>query len=397
MTEVTRTFHIVNKHGFEAKMTELTRRFKVEFSVVWGTSYEESVEIARDEFINVWYHPCDVTFSFEEFKIDGYTYLGAIKDNDMIGLITIHGNELTEGLNLSDWVKSFDGIPCHACNRRHVRKIGHLFRQEASGDLQVFGSGCAKKYFGINFDRVLSFFETLQTRYDDWAEGEFRTYVAYRVDSNVAIKDAYYLISKYGYTSKSRAECESDSTAWAMTQFGDKERTKVAKEYDIITLKVDPSVIWETSYTKDPENKSDFEHNIEVMQEKLKFHLCGEKDFGMVAYMVWAEWFKPAPVEKAEYTLPEVEVGDKIKKVVVTFSNLTYFDGYYGRTYINELIDKTNNVRYKWFSSVSVSHKFEGIEFGTELFLKIGTVKKVEDDPKWGKSVILSRASLYEI
>lgn len=395
MTEITRNFQVVRKHGFEAKMAELTRRYKVEFKVVWGEAFNESVEVARDEFIRVWFHPCTVTFSFEEFKIDGYTYLGNILDNDMIGLITIHGNDLTEGLDLSSWVKSFDGIPCHACNRRHVRKIGHVFMKDDTQELQVYGSGCAKKYFGINFDRVLSFFQNLGKRYDDWADMEFRTYVAYRVDSFVAIKDAYYCIAKYGYTSKSRAEHESDSTAWAVDSITDASREKLP-DYEITTASIDPSVVWEKSYTKDPENKTDFEHNIEVIQEKLKFHLCGPKDFGWIAFMVYNEWFKPAPVEKVEYELPEgVEVGDKIREKVVTFTSIKSFDNEWGRTYINELV--CDNVRYKWFSSVSVAHKFEGIEFGKELFLKIGTVKKIEDDPKWGKSVILTRASLYEI
>lgn len=414
MTEITSKFNVFHKEAFETKLAELIRRYKVDASVVWGDAYQTEIQEridGCDTLFKVWVFPCEVTFSFAEFKIDGYTYLGCIKDSDRMGFITIHGNGLTEGLDISNFVKSFKDIPCHACNRKHSRKIGHLFQNDETKDVQVFGSACAKKYFGINFDRVLGFYETFQTRFDEW-ESSFRgSFFRNWINAETLIKDAYWMIDTYGYVSASKAE-ESSYGSNPILSTKDElkgfyaehtsERRKIRELDSYQKIKdMDVSILWEKDYSEGAEELNDFQHNIKVLQEKLRYSMISMKDFGMVAYMVWNEWFKPSPVEKKEYIIPEgFQVGDKIEKEVVSLVSVSYFDGYYGRTYINTFVNDNNDVRYKWFSSVNAADKL-GVDFVNDLpvecIINKGTIKKFEDDATYGKSIILTRASLKEV
>lgn len=400
MTQVTRDYNIVNKAGFIEKMAELTRRYKVTYDIVWADSYTQEVEIDDMKF-NVRYFPVTVTFSFEEFRIEGYQYLGSIKDGDMIGLITLHGNDLTKDMNLSEFVSSFKAIPCNACNRKHVRKIGHLFLEEESGDVQVFGSGCAKKYFGINFDRVLSFFQNLQLRYDEWAGEYDQRFIRNLINTNKAVQVIYWAIEQYGYISKTKADMDTiQSTADIASELHcDRDwRRKMDDKLDILTKDVDIESAFTVCHTKDVNNKSDFEHNVEVIQEKMAEGLLTYKDFGWVSWVVYNQFFKPAPVAKVEYTLPEgLFADDKIGGIPAKLTNVTWFDGRFGRTYINTFVQ--GNVRYKWFSTINVATKlnldFEDVrENGVKVTIKSATIKGFEDDVQYGKSVMITRAKV---
>ena len=401
MTEITHHFNVIDKSGFINKLKALAKRFKVVYSESWGEPYSRDVEVSEYEApITVWYSPVDVTFSFDQFKIEGYKYLGCLKDGDMLGFITIHGNKLTEGLDIIEWVKSFDTIPCHACNRKHSRKIGHLFQKEDTKEIQVFGSSCAKKYFGINFDRILSFFETLNTRSNEWDAEFFGNFMRSHIDTTKLLKDVYYIINKYGYISKSKADWKQGdiSTAETVKSFQqDSEWSQKAKEdlYNELTKDVDFSVLWNTLYVKDAFNVTEFEHNIGVIQDKMHKGLLTDKDYGWVSYMVWNEFFKPAPSEKVIFTIPAgLEAGMKIAEETVVFSGVTYFDGAWGRTYIN--VFENGDVRYKWFSSINTCNKYN-VEKGDTLLIKKATIKKIEDDPKFGKSIIITRPTIKEV
>jgi hypothetical protein len=400
MTEITHHFNVINQDGFINKLKALAKRFKVGYLMAWGIPYSREVEISKwNDPITVWFFPVDVTFSFDSFKIEGYKYLGCIKDSDMLGFITIHGKDATEGMNLSEWVKSFDTIPCHACNRKHSRKIGHLFQEDNTGEIKVFGSSCAKKYFGINFDRILSFFETLNTRYDEWDKEFFGAFVSNHLDTLTVLKDIYYIIDLNGYISKSRSEEQYavDSTAEVSKVYSSdsawKKSTKEKREE--LTKNIDFSVLWNTFYVKDAFNVTEFEHNIGVIQDKMSKGLLTTKDYGWISYMVWNQFFKPAPAEKVDFIIPEgLEAGMKVLDETVTFTGFTYFDGTWGRTYINTFIN--GDVRYKWFSSINTADKY-GVENGDRLFIKKATIKKIEDDPKFGKSVIITRPTIRNI
>jgi hypothetical protein len=396
MTTIIHSYNVVDKAGFTNKLKELTKRFKVVYSLVWGTPYCETIEVRRDEFIDVWFSPVSVEFSFDSFKIEGYNYLGCIKDGDMLGFITIHGNDLLGSTLITDWVKSFETIPCHACNRKHSRKIGHIFYKIETDEFLVFGSSCAKKYFGINFDRILSFFEGFTSKMDDWDNESRGRCLASHMDSIKLLKDAYYIISKYGYTSVSAAREDEGvmPTSMIIGNFRNDPsmgKYKYASEIEEITKDIDFSTVWTTPVIT---NNPEMNHNIGVIQEKMSRNLLGEKDFGWVSFMVWNLFFKPAPAQALVYDLPEgLEVGDKIENITATFLGFVSYDGSWGVQFINMF--ESNNIRYKWFSSVNVAERFN-VNKGDMVVIKKATIKKFEDDVKFGKSVIITRASIKE-
>ena len=83
----------------------------------------------------------------------------------------------------------------------------------------------------------------------------------------------------------------------------------------------------------------------------MKYNLLGQKDFGWISYMVWNEFFKPAPIESDSFVLPRgIEVGDKVDNKPVKLASVSSFEGAYGNTFIYSFID--GNVRYKWFTSI---------------------------------------------
>jgi len=397
MTIITHSYNVVDKPGFINKLKDLTKRFKVVYSLTWGTPYCETVEVRRDEFFDVWFSPVSVDFSFDSFKIEGYNYLGCIKDGDMLGFITIHGNNLIGDRDLIDWVKSFETIPCHACNRKHSRKIGHIFYKIETDEFLVFGSSCAKKYFGINFDRILSFFEGFNSKVEDWDNDSRGRHYASHMDSITLLKDAYYIISKYGYTSVSAAKEDEGvmPTSMIIGNFRNDPsmgKYKYISEINEITENIDFSVVWSTPIVT---NNPEMNHNIGVIQEKMAHNLLGEKDFGWVSFMVWNHFFKPAPAQALAYTLPEgLEAGDKIENITVTFLGNISYDGSWGTQFINMF--EAGNVRYKWFSSVNVAGRYN-IDKGSIISIKKATVKTMEDDVKFGKSVVITRATFERV
>jgi hypothetical protein len=394
MTTIIHSYNVVDKAGFSNKLKDLTKRFKVVSSLSWGTPFSEVVEVRRDEFYDVTYFPVTVEFSFDTFKIEGYDYVGCIKDGDMIGFITIHGVNVVGGVDLTEWIKSFQTIPCHACNRKHSRKIGHIFHKVETNEFLVFGSSCAKKYFGINFDRILSFFEGFSTKIEEWDADSRGRHFASIIDTTKLLSEVYFIISKYGYTSVSAAMGDDTVSPTSLVLEGFRNDPSFGKykyigDLEKIAQDVDFSTVWETPIvTKNPE----MNHNIEVIQRKMSQNLLSEKDFGWVSFMVWDRFFKPAPAQTIVYTHPEgVTVGDKLQNVPATFLGFVSYEGRWGVGFINMF--ESDNVRYKWFSSVNIAGRIN-IDKGDCILIKKATVKGLEDDVKFGKSVIITRASV---
>lgn len=395
-TTIVHSYEVVNRAGFVNKLAEIVKRFKVDYTLVWGESYVSNIEVFRDEFYDVTFYPVEVSFSFEGFQIEGYKYLGCIKDNDKIGLFTIHGNDFTKDFNISKWIESFKVIPCHACNRKHSRSIGHLFQELATGEVKVFGSGCAKKYFGIDFSRLLNFFTSISAKYSEWNDVSYREVIGGKVFTKRILESIYFVLNRDGYyISKRQSEMERVmSTADMASELSTNTNPLVIQTVKDVVKDVDFSVLWNKSYTKDSNNKTEFEHNIEVIQTKLEIGAATVKDVGFIAFLVWQEFFKIDKTDdKKVFVIPEgVVEGSKIENITVKLVSIHSYTTQWGVSFIN--IFESDDVRYKCFSSVDYSSRFN-IE--KDLLIKKATVKSIEDDPKYGKSVIISRPSIKEV
>jgi len=378
-------------------MEKLTKRYKVEFSVKWGNTQDEIFTLGHDQFPVTRYH-VDVEFSFDEFKVDGYTYLGCIRDENMMGFVTIHGNDLTKDMNLSEFVNSFDSIPCHNCNRKHSRKIGHLFQVQETGEVIVFGSACAKNYFGINFTRLLNFFERIETRLNEWDEDSVKVFRSNFRDFEAVAKLGYFFCNKYGYKSVSKACNEEGAVATAddVKESIDSHYTNLNTEdrETVEDMSTDFSILGTKEFVGHKENLTDFEHNIMTIQEKIKHNVCTKSDIGMICYLVFKTFFYQEPEKKTDYVLPEWEKGHKLQNVSVKLTKTHTFEGYYGVTNIYTFVTE-ENVRLQWFTGVNLCHKFDTVEIGDFFTLNAG-VKELKDD-NYGKSVIITRTKLKRV
>ncbi len=393
MTTISRNFLVFNKQGFQECMEKLTKRYKVEFSVKWGNTQNDVVNIGDDTFTVIRHH-VKVDFSFEGYKIDGFDYIGCIKDEERMGYITIHGNHLTKDVNLSNFVNSFDGIPCHNCNRKHSRKIGHVFQVQDTKELIVFGSTCAKNYFGINFTLLLNFFERIETRLGEWDDLGIRTFRSNYIDFENTAKLGYLFCTKYGYKSVSKADMEGSVS----TSSDVKESIKLHHQNltsndkdDLESMDIDFSILGTKEFVTTKENLTDFEHNIITIQEKINHDACSFVDIGMICYLVYKTFFSNETPEEIEFVLPEWEKGHKLQELEVELIKTHTFEGYYGVTNIYTF--KTlDNIRLQWFTGINLCHKFDTVEIG-DTFILNSTVKELKDD-SFGKSVVITRTKL---
>jgi hypothetical protein len=397
---------VYDKTGFENMVNKIVRRYKANVDLVWGTPFEETIYVPgfhlfSDTFgersFKITKHPVTASFDFDQFKIDGYTYLGCIKDENMMGLVTIHGNEHLEGRDISDFVNSFDNIPCHNCNRRHKRKVGHLFLHNDSNEILVFGSSCAKNFFGINFDRLLGFFDRVSISFGDgWDDDFVRGYRDKTIHWRSAARFAYFLISKDGYLSATKArEWERTSTGTYVRELynGNRELLTEQARQEMRDMEYpDFDVLFNTEVV-DPnkENKNDFEHNLLVLQEKMRQDMVTYHDHGFITFMVYNQFFKTPAPERVEYILPEwAEKGRRVKKnemdITAEVSHIHSFNGSYGLTHIYSFV--SDNVRFKWFTGND-----QNVEVGDTVKLDSFSVKDTEDN-QYGKSVIITRARL---
>ncbi len=389
-TETTIKFNIVNKVGFEDALNKIVKRFKISVDVAWGKSYTEKLNNLGGGSFQQTYHPVVVTLSMGGFKIDGYTYIGCIKDEDMIGLLTIHGKETVKDIDISSFVKSFNNIPCHKCNRKHIRKIGHLFLENDTNEIKVFGSGCSKKFFGIDFTRLLTIFETINTGINSFEDDYIKRFNTNHVDFGFVSKIIYDEIKTHGYVSGAKAinEAMTSTTNFVKETLDDFETKNISKDKKqrINKVDVDFNILTDKEYNL----KGDFAFNIKTIQKKTGLNCITKKDIGFLVWMIFDEFFKVKTSKnnsKIEYTFGDWKRGDKLSKTEVKVENIHTFEGAFGTTNIYSFVK--DDVMFKWFTGCN-----KMLEVGDDVIITSGSVKNLDDNKKFGKSVIITRCRI---
>jgi hypothetical protein len=142
------------------------------------------------------------------------------------------------------------------------------------------------------------------------------------------------------------------------------------------------------------EDLNDFEHNLLILQEKMRSNVVTDKDFGFMAFLVWKEFFY-VPVEerpeRVEFIIPEwAQRGVRFKKdenpMEGVVSHTHTFNGSYGLTTIYTIV--CGNIRLKWFATND-----QNVAVDDKIVINGFTVKDTEDN-QYGKSVIINRARL---
>lgn len=407
MTAVTRTYELpkFKYAGFKEELAKLEKKYHFVYDI-----FEE------DEYSHTFGHPdydMDVTVHFIKvtvfinlpgYQIEGWDYLGCVKDEFSDGIFTSHGNEVAEekGISLHEIMKEHNHIPCEHCGRKHTRrKIGHLFRKHEDGEVRTFGSTCARKYFGINFLSMLNKFERIFRRLTD---SEFRSDCpAFRdiIDTQFFFHMAHYSISNFGYVSATAArddETKNSTTDHVramistLNSIGDNKYKKELREA-LSNHESDFNKIKDAEWVSEKDSYTDFDNNIIVLRKRFDNNMITWRNLGLYVWVIFDKIFKPE-LEKAEKVSwnndPDYEEKDKIKDIDLEIVNVSGFDGSYGWTFIYTFRGP-NNVRFKWFTGNNIV----GDEWqGKVVHMNSGSVKKIEKSDKYGTAVVLTRCRM---
>ena len=379
------------KNEFIENISGLCKKFKIEnYELIWGDEYVLYVEVPSYEggdFDVMGYDVTLVAEDYDKFTNTGFTYIGSIK-TDMGAVFTTPSRYAIEkGMDLSSLKEEIETFPCHDCGKKTARKIIHVFEEDATGNITVYGSSCAKKRFGVDLASALRKFNRLMERVGEggygrmaegWMSGAFWT------------KIAYYYITEFGYVSGSKAyndetvtstnvdthgmydilSSSNDTSRYATEMRLTMPSTLEAMDYDFDAMKK-----WAVSWV-DSLEEGDFKFNLNSALEVLVDGYLLPQLSGYVAYMVFKYWFENVKVQevKFEYNTDYsgLEVGQQVKKLRVEIVNEYIFEGNYGTTYIYTMKDLDKGYKYKWFASKC---------FDAELIINIssGRIKDIED------------------
>jgi hypothetical protein len=401
---------IVSYHfaDFKATLADACKKFKLDYKLEVGdkevVGHYTDPRTPDNQFSErkaIYGFNVKVTIpAIEKFTETGFSYLGCIKDD---GIVSVHPETDFDLSSLENEIKTF---PCHECGKKIQRNIIHVFREDATGDIKVFGSGCAVKKFGININTLINKFTNLLGMF----EGEFSEYDSYGfskgwnpVDADFFCALTFFEIHEHGYVSGthaynfgglSTAESVMDDYT-RIAQSGEGYKT-IYKEYEWnmenIGFDFDAFMEFAGKFIEEMED-GDFKFNMEGAFDLLSEGYVHPRVKGFVVYLVFKFWndLKNAKKDCIEWNEDHsgFEAGQKIKGLHVEIVGEYIFEGYYGTTYIYTMRGVEDNVKYKWFASKALDNDVEWI-------ITSCTVKKLEDDAKYGKAVVLTRCRTKE-
>jgi len=397
------TIPTYSKEALEEKVAEVSKKFKVTYEI----EYSEKKEVGKTSImapvgnsfqkmpVPVYGYDVVITFdAFEKFINTGFSYLGCIKDD---GVVTVHSNGEYDLSTLEEEIKTF---PCHECGRKIVRNIIHAFREDATGNVKVFGSTCAKKRFGVNINALLAKFENIksgiQGQFDDdimsdpFGGGGSR-YVYTK--SETFIRLCYNEIFTYGYVSKSKAALDENKISTADFILSQCVRLLTKETYDQFIAECDRIEFNYDDFLAKAETivadmDGEFGYNMKSVFEHIKEGVIIPRIAGFVAYLVflYAQAKKVEMRDKTEWNTDysDLAAGDKIKKLRVKIIDKHSFESYYGTTCIYTMRGMDDNIKYKWFTG-------KNYDIGTDLLVTSCAIKELQDDPKYGKAVVITR------
>jgi hypothetical protein len=409
MTMTTETFTVFSVSDVTSKLNKASKKYGFTYELVENGDTEISLnqyqglddEWGYSEEVTVKMKNITVSFSFPSYKIEGFTYLGCVKNEVNMGFITVHGNELAGENTLSTFVKDLEKIPCSHCGKNHKRIIGHIFRQDETGDLKVYGSQCAKDYFGVDFAKlVTSYPKMIESCFCGCSNGPDY------VNRSVASAIAYYFITKTGYVSRAacsdRNPATSDDIKNTYCAFNSMCKLSGAaliyyRELHKEVFEMAKDINFEEKIAAfEVEGNNDFSYNIRTVKAKYLADRLTYRDLGFFGYLVNMIFFKE--VKKAEKVVyndnPSYNEGDKISGLELTFkekkcferTSFSYYDS--GISYLYKFVDEKTMTVFTWFSANEIN-----FELNQVLEVKKATVKKIDRNEKYGVQVVLTRVS----
>lgn len=395
------------KPEFIENIAALCKKFKLNsYELVWGERYKLYTEIPSydgGDFDVFGYDVELIVDDFDKFTDTGFIYLGSFKTELGAIFITPSRYAVENKINLSDLKDDVENFPCHECNKKISRKIIHVFIEEATGAITVYGSGCSLKKFGVNLVSALRKFESLAQKI---SEGGYGRIADGYMGSHLWSKLAYHQIINFGYVSRSKAYdnmlISTDSSACEMYNiltssndnsiYAGKMRKEMPAKLEEMDFDFDAMKKWAIIWI-DSLDDSDFKYNLQVAMEVMVDGYILPNLSGYLAYMTFKYWYENIKVKevKVQYNTDysDLKVGDKFKKIRVEIVNEHIFEGRFGTTHIYTMRDLDTNYKYKWFASKA---------FDADFIINIssGTIRAFEDHEKFGKAIVVTRCRAIE-
>lgn len=404
-----------NLADMKEKLAATCKKFKVDFDIKVGEkhviyTYKIDCPVTfKKRTVEVQGHDVEVNIpEMDKFINTGATYLGCIKRD---GIVTVHPTAHAENIehSLSSLEEEIKTFPCHECNKSINRKIMHVFEDDATGEIKVYGSGCAVKKFGVNINSLISKFEGIyEAMIEDYGDegiwgdfgGGMKVY-----NAEYFCSFAYNLILKAGYVSGSEAwgnEGVFSTKDRAIENYNEFMNAPVSSAIHQVTIEefnendfsYEKFSTWVVEFVNEMD-EGDFKFNLLSVIDIFSENFVNKRTAGYVAWLTFKYWYDNVRIkaEVIEYNTDHsgYSVGDKFKNLHVQVVNEFITEGYYGTTFIYTLRGKEDNIKYKWFAS-------NPLEEGVEYILTSGCIKALEDDAKWGKAVVITRCrkKIYE-
>ena len=399
----------LNISTFNQTVKDICKKFKVEYQI----SYSEKFVLYRREDESGNKHDIlGITATviipeIEKLSNTGFTYLGCIKQEE---ILSVHPTSFaeTKGVSLSSLKAEIETFPCHECGKKIVRHIIHVFEENATGKITVYGSGCAVKKFGVDLSRLVEKLAYLQEMVN---ANEFdriggRGVIPFYVEKWAKI--AFYNVAKYGYVTGKKAYNEGGRATsqsinddyvilnmhpMDMSKYDKERKDELVANIPSYPVDVDAMVEWANSYVATLE-ENDFSFNIKSVVDLMNDGYISPRFSGFATYVVFKYWndnIKPKEeknIYNTDYT--DIEVGQKIKNFEVEIVGLYTYESYYGIQHIYTLRGQDDR-KYKWFSGKELSNT------NGKYKISSATVKSLENDPKYGKAVVITRARMKEV
>lgn len=285
----------------------------------------------------------DVTYTAPEFKRDGYEYILTVQKTDAGNFVfptVAHKDE--------DFSKYYSGtFICDHCHVDRLRNTYHIFRKE--GKDSVYGTKCAREYFGIPFlekinsaiMNLLAFLHGIGTEVGEDREEEFygrRGKLPMDIGSLFAIAWTVFSDNRWSYI-KGQTPRDVIAPLYPGTDRNNFYKRfysgKSKEELEQMTETIEAEYAKFTDFWKNMTPKDSFEHNM-----KISVLSGDEKKAGLIVYAIYY-WHtkgikteKPAtPKEEKPESQHMGSVGEKITvdvevKKVGSYESM-YGDGHY--------------------------------------------------------------------
>jgi len=397
--QIEQTVHSLNLHKFESTVKDICKKFKIEYTIKCSEIYIVKTKDAFGNVVEDFFYDATVNIpEFDKMTNTGFTYLGCIKKDEVI---SVHPSETAsdKGFALTSLTEEIKTFPCAECGKVATRKIIHVFQNDSTGKIDVYGSSCAIKKFGVDFSRLITKFSFLSEQLMGFDEVESGI-GGYQVPERAIFFStiAWNMISKYGYTSKAKSTDSKMATSESIwmdisSYYNDKSgKIRIVMDEEIKSTTYDHDAMLEfmESYLDTMEDNSDMKFNMENVFNVIKEGYVVSRMSGYVAYMVFLYWksineLKESVATPYNENYDGINAGDKLKNVTVSLEGHFSFDGSFGLTHIYTFRDVTKGFKYKWISTNEIPEE-------KEFNISSCSIKALENHPKYGKSIMITRA-----